>query len=142
MTKTSFVRIAVVAASLGFAAVPASAQSAEDGEAVFRKCRACHQVGPNARSGVGPIQNGVVGRTAGTMEGYNYSDINKAAGAAGLVWTEENIFEYLADPQAFLVKFLTSKGQADKATSNTKMTFKLADEKDRKDVIAYLKTQK
>ena len=118
-----------------------SAQDAENGEAVFRKCRACHQVGATARNGVGPIQNGIVGRKAGSVECYAYSDVNKAAGAAGLVWTEEAIFEYLADPNAFLAKFLTSKGKADQI-GNTKMTFKLADEQDRKDVIAYLKTQK
>jgi cytochrome c len=119
-----------------------SAQNAADGEAVFKKCRACHQVGPTAKNGVGPQQNGVVGRAAGTIEGFAYSDINKAAGAAGLVWTEEAIVEYLADPQAYLVKFLTSKGKADQATGNTKMSFKLPNEQDRKDVVAYLKTVK
>ncbi len=109
---------------------------------MFKKCRACHQVGPNAKLGVGPVQNGVVGRKAGTYEGFAYSDLNKAAGEAGLVWTEENIFAYLPDPNAFLKKFLTDKGLAAKAEGSTKMTFKLADEVDRKDVIAYLKTQK
>jgi cytochrome c len=120
----------------------AQAQDPAAGEEVFRKCRACHQVGPNARNGVGPIQNGLVGRKAGTFEGYAYSALNKAAGEAGLVWTEENILEYLADPNAFLKKFLTEKGKADQAVGSTKMVFKLADEKERKDVIAYLKTQK
>lgn len=132
--------MALAVASL--CATHALAQNAEDGEAVFKKCRACHQVGPTAKNGVGPAQNGVVGRTAGTVAEFVYSDLNKAAGAAGLVWTEENIFEYLADPNAFLAKFLTSKGKADQAVGTTKMTFKLADDQDRKDVIAYLKTQK
>jgi cytochrome c len=131
--------VALSAATIG--SVSASAQDAAAGEEVFRKCRACHQVGPTAKHGVGPIQNGVVGRTAGTIDGYNYSEINKAAGANGLVWTEENIFAYLADPNAFLKKFLTDKGKADLAGGNTKMVFKLADETDRKNVIAYLKTQ-
>ncbi len=118
------------------------AQDAANGETVFKKCRACHQVGPTAKNGVGPIQNGVVGRKAGSFEGYAYSDLNKAAGEAGLVWTEENILAYLPDPNAFLKKFLTDKGQADKAEGSTKMTYKLADEADSKDVIAFLKTQK
>jgi cytochrome c len=120
----------------------ASAQDPAAGEEVFRKCRACHQVGPNARVGVGPVQNGLIGRKAGSYEGYAYSALNKAAGEAGLVWTEEAVLEYLADPNAFLKKFLTDKGKADQATGSTKMVFKLADEKERKDVIAYLKTQK
>jgi cytochrome c len=136
-------RAALVAFAVSFASGTQSfAQDAANGEAVFKKCRACHQVGETAKNGVGPIQNGVVGRKAGTVEGYAYSDINKAAGEAGLVWTEESILAYLADPNAFLKKFLTDKGQAAKAEGNTKMAFKLADEADRKDVIAYLKTQK
>jgi cytochrome c len=119
----------------------ANAQDVAAGQEVFRKCRACHQVGPGAKNGVGPLQNGVVGRTAGTIEGYNYSELNKAAGANGLVWTEENIIAYLADPGAFLKKFLTDKGKADLAVGNTKMAFKLADETERRNVVAYLKTQ-
>jgi cytochrome c len=119
----------------------ASAQDAAAGEAVFKKCRACHQVGVGAKAGVGPAQNSLIGRTAGTFEGFSYSALNKAAGEAGLVWTETNVFEYLADPNTFLKKFLTDKGKADLATGSTKMVFKLADDQDRKDVIAYLKTQ-
>lgn len=131
-----------IAALALFPNASAWAQDAAAGEQVFNKCKACHQVGPSAKNGVGPIQNGLVGRKAGTVEGYNYSALNKAAGAAGLVWTEENIFEYLADPGAFLKKFLTDKGKADEATGATKMPFKLASDQERKDVIAYLKTQK
>jgi cytochrome c len=119
----------------------ASAQDVAAGEAVFKKCRACHQVGAGAKAGVGPAQNSLIGRPAGTFEGFSYSALNKSAGEAGLVWTEENIFEYLADPNAFLKKFLTDKGKPDLATGSTKMVFKLADDQDRKDVIAYLKTQ-
>jgi cytochrome c len=141
--RMSLGRSALLALTLSLAAAsPSAAQDAANGETVFKKCRACHQVGETAKNGVGPIQNGVVGRKAGTVEGYAYSDINKAAGEAGLVWTEENILAYLVDPNAFLKKFLTDKGQAAKAEGNTKMAFKLADEADRKDVIAYLKTQK
>jgi cytochrome c len=139
-------RVPLVLATLAVAGLHAAApfalaQDAAAGEEVFRKCRACHQVGPEAKVGVGPVQNGVVGRKAGTYEGYSYSPLNKAAGEAGLVWTEENIFQYLADPNAFLKKFLTEKGKAEQATGATKMVFKLADEADRKNVIAYLKTQ-
>jgi cytochrome c len=84
--------------------------------------------------------NGVIGRQAGTVPEFSYSPLNKAAGENGLVWTEELIFEYLADPAPFLKKFLASKGKEDLATGTTRMVFKLADETDRRDVIAYLKT--
>jgi len=119
----------------------AIAQDAAKGEAVFKKCMACHRVGPDAKNLVGPILNGVVGRTAGKVEGYKYSQINHNAGEAGLVWTEASIVEYLADPQGYLKKFLADKGAADKAVGATKMAFKLPNEQERKDVVAFLKTK-
>lgn len=118
----------------------AHAQDAAKGETVFNKCKVCHRIGEGARNNVGPVLNGVIGRQAGTMEGFSYSPLNKAAGANGLVWDENLIFAYLQDPNAFLKKFLTDKGKADLATGQTKMVFKLASEQERKDVIAYIKT--
>lgn len=112
---------------------------AAKGEKVFNKCKACHSV-EAGKNKVGPSMHSIVGRNAGTVEGYKYSKINLAAGEGGLVWTEETILEYLPDPNAFLKKFLTDNGMADKAKGRTKMTFKLKKEQDRKDVIAYLKT--
>lgn len=117
----------------------ASAQDAAKGETVFNKCKVCHRIGDGARNNVGPALNGVVGRQAGTMEGFSYSAINKAAGDNGLKWDENLIFAYLEDPNVFLKKFLTDKGKADLATGQTKMVFKLASEQERKDVIAYIK---
>lgn len=105
---------------------PAAAQDAENGEQVFRKCRACHQIGDGAKNTVGPMLNDIVGRQAGSVEGYNYSKANKDAGAGGLVWTEENLMEYLEDPRKFMPR--------------NKMAFAgLRDEQDRKDVVAFLK---
>jgi cytochrome c len=105
---------------------PVLAQDAANGEDVFKKCRTCHQVGDAAKNSVGPILNGIVGRPAGTIEGFSYSPANKEAGSKGLVWTEEVLFKYLENPAAFMPK--------------TKMIFPgVKDEQDRKDVIAYLK---
>ena len=117
----------------------ASAQDATKGEQVFKQCMTCHRIGPDAKNLVGPVLTGVIGRQSGTYPGFAYSTLNKAAGEAGLTWTEANIFEYLADPNAFLKKFLTDKGKADQAVGVTKMAFKLPSEKERKDVIAYIK---
>lgn len=109
------------------AATVAMAQSVENGADVFKKCRACHQVGDGAKNAVGPFLNGIVGRKAGTIDGFNYSDANKEAGGKGLVWTEEELFKYLENPAAYMPK--------------NKMAFAgLKDEADRKDVIAYLKS--
>ena len=52
--------------------------NAEKGAEVFKKCRACHDVGPNAKNKVGPLLNGIFGRKAGTIEGFNYSEPTKA----------------------------------------------------------------
>lgn len=133
----------IVAAALGLSAGAAVAQDVAAGEQVFKKtCSTCHRVGPGAKNAVGPTLNGVIDRKTGTIAGFNYSKLNRAAGENGLVWTEKNIFEYLPDPKAYLTKYLVSKGKQDLATGNTNMTFKLESEKDRKDVIAYLKSHK
>jgi cytochrome c len=113
---------------------------AAKGEQIFKQCMTCHRIGPDAKNLVGPVLTGVIGRPSGTYPGFAYSDLNKHAGEAGLVWSDDLIFAYLPDPNAFLKKFLTDKGKADQATGATKMIFKLAGEQQRKDVIAYIKT--
>jgi cytochrome c len=120
--------LSVFAASALLLAAPVAAQEGkvEDGAEVFKKCRACHDVGPDAKNKVGPLLNGILGRKAGTIEGFSYSDANKAAGAKGLVWTEEVMLKYLENPLTFM--------------PGTKMAFAgLKDEQDRKDLLAYLK---
>lgn len=122
---------------------PALSQEAGDaakGEKEFRKCKACHQVGEKAKNVVGPVLNNVIGRHAGTAEGFRYSKLNQAAGAAGLVWTEENILAYLPDPNAFLKDYLKEAGKEDQAKGSTRMTFRLKNEEQARDILAYLKT--
>jgi cytochrome c len=130
--------LASIAAALTIPAGAASAQDATKGEQVFKQCMTCHRIGPDAKNLVGPVLTGVIGRQSGTAPGFAYSTINKAAGENGLVWSDDLIMQYLPDPNAFLKKFLTEKGKADLATGSTKMAFKLADEQQRKDVIAYI----
>lgn len=127
-----------LSSALALSAGVASAQDATKGEQVFKQCMTCHRIGPDAKNLVGPVLTGVIGRQSGTAPGFQYSALNKAAGEAGLVWSNDLIMEYLPDPNAFLKKFLTDKGKADQATGTTKMTFKLANEQQRKDVIAYI----
>jgi cytochrome c2 len=119
----------IVAASMALgASSPAAAQegSPEEGAEVFKKCRACHDVGPDAKNKVGPILNDIVGRKVGTIEGFTYSEANKTAGANGLVWTEDVLLKYLENPLSFM--------------QGTKMAFAgLKDVQDRKDLIAFLK---
>lgn len=98
------------------------------GEKVFRKCKACHQVGKGAQSRSGPALNDVVGAPVAQVEGFRYSKAMSAAAADGLVWDEETLGTFLAKPKAFL------KG--------TKMSFAgLRKAEDIAAVIAYLKAQ-
>ncbi len=97
---------------------------AANGEKIFGQCRACHvaEAGVNR---VGPSLWGLVGRTAGSIEGFKYSPANKNS---GLVWSEEQLFTYLEAPQ--------------RTIPGTYMAFAgLKKPQDRADVIAYLKTR-
>jgi cytochrome c len=76
---------------------PATAQDVAAGEKSFSKCRPCHMVGETAKNGVGPVLNGVIGRAAGSVEGYNYSAANKNS---GLTWDDATFLEYIAAPAA------------------------------------------
>jgi cytochrome c len=90
------VRSVLIAGLLVISVAPAMAQDAAAGEKDFVVCRACHQIGPNAKNAVGPVLNGVVGRKAGTYADYNYSDANKNS---GITWTPDELEKYLANPQ-------------------------------------------
>jgi cytochrome c len=97
---------------------------AAKGEKVFAQCKACHVAEPNVNR-VGPSLHGVVGRKAGTVAGFNYSNANKSS---GVTWSEDVLFTYLEAPQKFM--------------PGTRMAFAgLKKPQDRADVIAYLKTK-
>jgi cytochrome c len=103
LSMSRFVRI--VAATFALTGLPSFALAqgnADNGEDVFKKCRACHEVGPDAKNKLGPTLNNIIGRKAGTVEGFNYSDANKEAGSKGLVWTEEVLFKYLETPMKLM----------------------------------------
>ena len=116
----------VILASSGVGAAAQSA-STENGQAVFRVCRACHLVGDNAKNAVGPQLNSIVGRPAGSVDGYTYSPNLKELGAGGFVWNEQNLDRYLENPKSVV--------------PNGKMVFPgVKDGADRADLVAYLKT--
>jgi cytochrome c len=103
------------------------ADLAAEGEKVFRKCSSCHQVGENAKNRVGPMLNGIVGHAAGAVDGFRYSNPMADAGEDGLVWSEQELAAFLADPRGYM--------------RGTKMAFAgLKDEGDQAAVIEYLKS--
>lgn len=116
---------AVAALALPMAAhAQDAAGDAAKGKQVFAKCQACHSVEAGTNK-LGPSLHGVVGRTSGTLEGFNYSQAMKDA---HLTWDEATLDKYLAGPKALV--------------PGTKMVFPgLPKEEDRLNVIAYLKEQ-
>jgi cytochrome c len=98
-------------------------QDAAAGEKVFAQCRACHQLGESAKNAVGPVLNGLFGRPAGSVEGYNYSPANKNS---GITRDEATFREYIQNPRVKI--------------PGTKMVYAgLKDEQRINDLIAYLK---
>lgn len=72
------------------------AQDASAGQTVFKRmCFACHDAGPGAKVKLGPPLNGLDGRAAGTMPGFNYSEANKTS---GITWNETTFAEYIKSP--------------------------------------------
>lgn len=93
------------------------------GKTAFITCQTCHD--PNVNK-IGPHLAGVVGRKAGSVADFSYSDANKKS---GITWTPEKLFQYLEAPQ--------------RVVPGTKMTFAgFSDPQKRADVIAYLQTLK
>ena len=119
---------ALAVLALGFAPA-AQAQNAEAGRTVYNQCRACHTIEAGGRNGVGPNLHAVVGRRAGAVEGFRYSAPMRTAAEGGLTWTPENLDRYLTNP-----KDLVPGGS---------MAFAgLRNEQQRKDLIAWLATQR
>lgn len=119
------VSMLTLAMSVAFTALAGQALAAGDpaaGEKVFNKCKACHQVGETAKNAVAPELNGIDGRKAGAVAGYNYSEPLKAS---GITWDEASFKEFVKSPKT--------------KVPGTKMVFPgLASEKDQNDVWAYL----
>ena len=102
---------------------PAYAGDPAAGENVFKRCLACHMVGADAKPRVGPVLNGLIGRKAGTYEGFKYTEANKNS---GIVWDEPTLAKYLKNPRATI--------------PGTSMTFiGIRKDEEIEDLIAYLK---
>jgi len=89
-------------------------------------------IGEGAKNKVGPPLTGLIGRKAGSYEGFKFGKSIVAAGEAGLVWTEEELFAYLKHPRNYLREKLDDK------KAKSKMAYKMKKEDQRLDVIAYI----
>jgi cytochrome c len=90
------------------------------GETIYRKCQGCHSIDRNR---VGPKHLGLFGRPAGSVPDFDYSAAMKNS---GIVWNEQTLDRFLADPRGVV--------------PGTKMTYAgIKNAQDRADLIAYLK---
>lgn len=108
---------------------PLRLPDAAAGERVFRVCTPCHTSGPGEANKIGPNLSGMMDRPAGKVAGYRYSNALMAKAGAGLVWNEDAVRAYLADPRAFL-------------PGGSKAFAGIKDEQRMADLIAYLRTLK
>jgi cytochrome c len=122
-------RFVPAAIALGLTVMLAAGAAHADGDAdkgkkTFNKCKACHTL-EAGKNRVGPSLHGIIGRAAGTAEGFKYSDAMKNS---GITWDEATLDTYLKDPK--------------KMVPGTKMTFAgLKKEDEIKDLLAYLKQE-
>ena len=75
----------------------------KEGEKVFKKCKACHRIGLNAKNGTGPHLNNIFGRVAGELRDYKkYSKNIKKLGQEGLIWNNETLISFLVNPKKYI----------------------------------------
>jgi cytochrome c len=112
-------RRSLLAALLAAAICEAGAADAGRGEQLYEaRCGGCHSIDTDR---VGPRHAGLLGRKAGSIEGFDYSP---ALRAAGFTWDGERLGRWLADPEALV------PGQ--------RMNVSVGHIADRADLIAYL----
>lgn len=133
MTKNALFAFGTAVALFAGSSSAMAAGDPAAGEQVFKKnCTSCHSTEAGKHM-TGPSLHGVYGRKAGASDFPRYKGVKDA----DFVWDDEKLNEYLQDPKAFVTK--------NTKNTTTAMTFKMpgdAKEKDREDVIAYLKTLK
>jgi cytochrome c len=130
-------KLLIATAALAALAAPAFAEGdADKGKKAFNKCKSCHILKSDEGEVIvkggktGPNLYGIIGKQAGSVEGFKFGKSIVAAGEAGLIWDEASLTEYVKDPKAYL------KEATGDAKAKSKMTFKL--KKGGEDVAAYL----
>ncbi len=122
--RTAIISSLLMAASCAIAqSSTTTVGSALKGKEIYdARCSACHSVDANR---VGPMHVGVLGRKAGGVKSYRYSD---ALSKSKVVWTRENLLSWLKNPEELI------PGQ--------RMGYAMGLAEDRLDVVAYLATLK
>ena len=120
-------KLITIAALIITANIPNLTQAAENnenGKRLFSECKSCHELA-DKENRIGPHLVGIFGRSAGSIEGFSYSD---AMASSTFSWNENNLDQYIAEPDKFM--------------RGTRMYFGgIPDPKDRRDLIAFLKAE-
>ena len=95
-----FVALGIFFAFAPIAGAKAQAGDPAAGQRVFNQCMACHTIQQGQPNRVGPNLHGVIGRRAGSIEGFRYSANMKQLGEGGHTWNEETLRPYLQNPKA------------------------------------------
>lgn len=95
------------------------------GKQTWARCKACHTLGEGEKTMIGPNLYNFMGQEAGTKKGFVYS---KAMMSSGIVWSDETLSDYLANPLKYIPK--------------NRMAFAgLRITKDRENLILYLRSE-
>lgn len=99
MNKIVLAALAALSVALGPNAAFAQADTVAEGQRLFQqRCGACHQI-TTPRNGVGPNLQGLIGRKAGSVQGYNYSPALKAS---DVIWSTETLDTFLTNPSVMV----------------------------------------
>jgi cytochrome c len=121
---TIFSTLALLAS---FAPAHAAEEQGDDGQVAYNNaCRTCHsfKAGDNR---LGPTLHGIVGRKAGSVEGFAFSPSMKSS---GITWDEANLDKFIANPEAVV------------SGNGMKPFGGIADAGERTKIVNYLKTLK
>ena len=110
------------------------------GEKIFKKCKSCHMIVHDSGRTIvkggrnGPNLYGILGRAAGSINGFKYGKSLATLGKSGFVWSEYEFVTYVANPKKYLVDKLDDK------KARSKMSYKLKNEADALNIWAYLES--
>ncbi|MGH1352618.1 MAG: c-type cytochrome [Methyloligellaceae bacterium] len=111
--------------------ITAEAADEASGKKVFSRCSSCHNL--TDKKLIGPGLQGLFGRKAGSVEGYNYSDDFKALGEKGLIWNDETFLAFIQDPHSYVATTLN------KEKIKTRKPKSKLDKDKAEDLLLYLK---
>ena len=131
-------KICAILSSL--ASSPVTADDTSKGEKTFKKCKSCHMIVRDSGETIvkggrnGPNLFGILGRKAGSVDGFKYGKSLVKLGTTGFTWSETEFVAYLANPKKYLIDKLDDK------KARSKMSYKLKNEADALNIWAYLES--